>query len=230
MTNRLILNAKDGYNLIAPFYDTWKWQEFWRCNEHPFIEKWCNSLEIGSGADLGAGSGNNLACFLRRHHHVTAYDISELMLLTCQQKYRKEIAEGLLECYVRDINDLSVGQRSFDWMLCNRVLSHISDANNVIRRMARLLRQGGQCFISDVHPLHHYDYTHFDIGGREIVIETYKHGMNDLKDIIYINGLSIIDFREITKPMLIDPDMAVNHHSIKDDNTPIFYYMILRKI
>lgn len=230
MKNFQILSPKEGYNLIAPYYDSWKWQNFWRRNEYPHIERWCNSLEIGYGADLGTGSGNNLECFLRRYHHVTAYDISEMMLLTCWQKYQKEIAQGLLECYVRDINELSIGQRSFDWMLCNRVLSHICDVNNVIRRMAHLLKQGGQCFISDVHPLHHYNHTHYNLGGREIVIETYKHGLKDLEGSIYMNGLSIIELREITRPLLIDPDMAKDFHTIQDDNTPIFYYMILRKV
>ena len=225
-----ILSPKEGYNLIAPYYDSWKWQYFWKRNEYPYIERWCNSLVIGSGADLGAGSGNNLACFLHRLHHVTAYDISELMLLTCRQKYRNELSLGLLECYVRDINELSIGQRSFDWMLCNRVLSHISNVNNVIKRMAHLLKLGGQCFISDVHPLHRYDYTHYNIGGREIFIETYKHSLKDLEANIYMNGLSIIEFREITKPMLIDPSVAADFHSIQDDNTPIFYYMILKKV
>ena len=230
MPSQLILSPKQGYNLIAPYYDSWKWQYFWRCNEQPYIKRWRDTLQPGYGADLGAGSGNNIGCFLERNHHVTAYDISELMLMVCSRKYRNEIAHGQLECYVRDINELNITQRPYDWLICNRVLTHIVDVNNVIRRMARILRPGGQCFISDVHPLHHYDHTHYNIGGREIVIETYKHSIEELKNVVYINGLAIIDFQEITRSRLLEPGMATNFHSIQDDATPIFYYMILRKV
>ncbi|MBQ9230703.1 MAG: class I SAM-dependent methyltransferase [Prevotella sp.] len=230
MPDQLILSPKQGYNLIAPYYDSWKWQYFWRSNEYPFIERWCNTLEPGWGADLGAGSGNNLGCFLQRKHRVTAYDISELMLFVCREKFREEIAQGLLECYVRDINELNITQRLYDWLLCNRVLSHICDVSNVIRRMARILRPGGQCFISDVHPMHRYDHTHYNIGGKEIVIETYKHNIQEMQNIAYINSFSILEFQEITSPKLLEPGLAANFHSIQDDETPIFYYMIMKKL
>ena len=230
MSSPIVLSPKQGYNLIAPYYDSWKWQYFWSRNEHPYIERWCNTLESGWGADLGAGSGNNLGCFLKRFHHVTAYDISELMLHVCREKFRNEIAHGLLECYVKDINELNITQRPFDWLLCNRVLSHINDVNNVIRRMARVLKPGGQCFISDVHPSHRYDHTHYNIGGRDIIIETQKHSIKELQNVVYINGLTIMDFQEITRPRLLAPELAVGMHSIQDDDTPIFFYMILRKI
>lgn len=230
MSSPIILSPKQGYNLIAPYYDSWKWQYFWRRNEHPYIERWCNTLESGWGADLGAGSGNNIGCFLKQFHHVIAYDISELMLLVCRGKYRNEIAHGQLECYVRDINELNITQRSFDWLLCNRVLSHIHDVNNVVRRMTRVLRPGGQCFISDVHPLHHYEHTHYNIGGRDIIIETHKHSIQELQKAFYINGLAIVDLQEITRSRLLAPELASSMHSIQDDDTPIFYYMILRKV
>lgn len=230
MPEQLILSPKQGYNIIAPYYDSWKWQYFWRCNEYPYIKRWCDTLKPGYGADLGAGSGNNLACFLQRNNHVTAYDISELMLKICSEKYRNEIAHGLLDCFVRDINELNITQRPYDWLLCNRVLTHIQDVKNVIRRMARILRPGGQCFISDVHPSHRYDHTHYNVAGREIVIETYKHSIQELKSNVYINGLSIVEFHEVTKYQLLEPEIASNFHSIQDDDTPIFYYMILRKL
>ena len=45
-----------------------------------------------------------------------------------------------------------------------------------------------------------------------------------------MNGLSILDFKEITRPMLLDREIAVRYHSIQDDTTPIFYFMILKKL
>jgi 2-polyprenyl-3-methyl-5-hydroxy-6-metoxy-1,4-benzoquinol methylase len=223
-----ILSPKEGYNLIAPFYDSWKWQTFWKRNEYPYIKKWCDSLEKGRGADLGAGSGNNLKCFLDLGHRVTAYDISDLMLIVCQGKYATEITSGQLKCIVQNISELNVQYRQYDWLLCNRVLSHIKDISNVIRRMAHILKDAGECFISDVHPLHHYDHTHYKIGTRDFVIETYKHKIQEMTTLFYYNNFEIIEFKELSKSELFDRQIAENMHSIQD-GVPIFYYYILRK-
>lgn len=228
MLGNQILNPKEGYNLIAPFYDTWKWQAFWRSNEYPYIERWCHHLTSGFGIDLGAGSGNNLRCFLESGHRVTAYDISDMMLMVCKQKYPEEMSTGQLNCVVLDICDLNVQFRQYDWILCNRVLSHIKDVSNVIRRMARIIKDNGECFISDVHPLHHYEHTHYKIGAREIVIETYKHRLQEMANLFYYNNFEIIDFKEFCKSDLLDPQIAEKMHSIQD-GVPIFYYYILKK-
>lgn len=187
-------------------------------------------MPSGYGADLGAGSGNNLGCFLDAGHQVAAYDISDMMLMICQHKYPQEIEEGKLKCIVKDICELNILQKQFDWILCNRVLSHIFDVSNVIRRVSHILKNGGECFISDVHPMHHYDHTHYRVGGRNIIIETYKHRIQEMNEAFYMNGLSITEFREFTKSDLLDKGIARNFQSIQDDNTPIFYYYILRKM
>lgn len=228
--SRMVLSSRQGYNLIAPYYDAWKWQFFWRCNEWPYMEKWCNTLKIGRGADLGAGTGNNLKHFIDLGHQVVAYDISEMMLAICKHKYTQEIATRKLTCIVKDIKSLSIHQQEFDWMICNRVLSHISDVSTVVRRIARGLKQHGECFISDVHPLHDYDYTHFRIGEKDIIIETYKHSLKELNQLFYKNGLSIVDFKEISQMDLFEKNIAHDFHSIKNETTPIFYYYILKKI
>ena len=229
MQEKLILSPREGYNLIAPFYDSWKWQEFWRRNERPFIERWCSHLIPGHGADLGVGSGNNLKCFLDYGHCVTAYDISEMMLMVCQQKSAHDIFLGKLKFIVQDINELNALNKQYDWIICNRALSHIRDVANVVRKIARMLKNGGECFISDVHPTHHYDHTHFRIGSRDIIIETYKHNLDEMKKLFYCNNFNIVDFREIRKSDLFDKQSADYLHAIQDDDTPIFYYYILKR-
>lgn len=229
MSNLQILSPKEGYNLIAPYYDSWKWQEFWRRNEYPYIQRWCSHLVPGVGVDLGAGSGNNLECFLNAGHRVYAFDISEMMLMICQQKYEKEIYDGRLRRVVLDIREMNTIGKQYDWVLCNRVLSHIEDVANVIRRIASIVKQGCECFISDVHPLHRYEHTHFRVGSRDVIIDTYKHQLQEMTNLFYFNNFEILNFEEIKKADLFDKQVAENIHSIQDD-VPIFYYYILRKI
>ena len=224
----LILSPREGYNLIAPYYDGWKWQEFWRRNEQPYIHRWCSHLLPGIGADLGAGSGNNIGYFMNSGHKVVAYDISDMMLMVCQHKYSREIDSGQLRCVVQDISEMNVTNRRYDWILCNRVLSHIQDVSNVIRRMGHIIKEGGECFISDVHPLHHYEHTHFRIGSRDVIIETHKHRLNEMTNLFYYNNFEIVDFKEICKDDLIEQEIADSMHAIQD-GIPIFYYYILRK-
>lgn len=223
-----ILNPKEGYNLIAPFYDSWKWQEFWRRNEQPYIMRWSKHLLPGTGADLGAGSGNNIRLFINSGHNIVAYDISDMMLMACQHKYAKEIESGRLRCIIQDISKINVSTRQYDWLLCNRVLSHIMDVSNVIKRMAHILKVNGECFISDVHPLHSYEHTHYRIGSKDVIIETYKHDLNEMTNMFYYNNFEIVDFKEICKTELFDKDIAENINTIQE-NIPIFYYYVLRK-
>jgi len=230
MPEKLILSPKQGYNIIAPYYDSWKWQDFWHRNEYPLIQNWCRSLTVGHGADFGAGSGNNLECFLKAGHKVTAYDVSDMMLLVCQHKYSKEIEKGQLKCLVQDICDMEVSNKAFDWIICNRVLSHVQAVAKVIRRIGRTLKSGGECFISDVHPMHNYEHTHFRLGSKDIIIETYKHNLEEIAKLFFINSMKILEYREVRYVDLYDKITAGNLHAIQDDDTPIFYFYILKKV
>lgn len=230
MPESLILSPRQGYNLIAPYYDSWKWQDFWHSNEYPLIQRWCRDMVVGHGSDFGAGSGNNLRCFLNSGHQVTAYDVSDMMLFVCQHKYVNEIESGQLRCIVQDVCELNVSNKEFDWIMCNRVLSHIQDVSKLIRRIGRTLKSGGECFLSDVHPLHHYEHTHFRLGSRDVIIETHKHSLEEITRQFFMNSLKILEFKEVRYTDLYDKKTAENLHSIQDDGTPIFYYYRLKKI
>lgn len=217
-----IYQVRDGYNKIAPYYDTWYWQEFWRKNEKPNIEKWCKFLVPGVGADLGTGSGNNLDVFLQNAHHVDAYDISEKMLSICKEKWRTFIEKSQLTCFEYDIENIFTFERKYDWLLSNRVLSHIKYLLPFIEKLAKIIKYDGACFISDVHPLRHYEYTHYIISDEDVLIETYKHSIDDIKKCFQLNGFEIIKYKEI------GVQEAIGTEKIHLDEEPIFYYMILK--
>lgn len=228
MRRNKIYSPKEGYNIIAPYYDNWIWQKFWHTNEYPYIEKWCNTLSPGNGLDIGTGSGNNLFCFLSKGHKVDALDISEKMLDICRKKHIEYIRKKHLNCIELDICSLPAYERKYDWILSNRVLSHIKDINVVIEKVSNIIKFGGQCFISDIHPLHQYQYTNMTIDDYEICIETFKHQKEELESVFYKNSFEIITQKIITSENILNKDFAKQIPKLSTSNNPIFFYYIIR--
>lgn len=224
-----IYTAKEGYNKIAPYYDGWIWQQFWRENEYPFIVKWCNSLSPGVGLDIGTGSGQNLKCFLEKGHIINAIDISGKMLEKCEQKHNQYIIDQKLHCKELDIYNLKCFEAKYDWIISNRVFSNIKYIEDIIAKISNLLKYNGQCFISDIHPEHNYDYTNFSINGEDIYIETYKHSISLLKSLFDKYKLKVFSQKEITVGNLINHEILKSFPKLRNQFTPIFYCFILKK-
>lgn len=223
--DKIILSPQEGYNLIAPDYDKWYWQLFWRENEYPIIKQWCvESLSPGRGADLGSGSGNNLYCFLQDGHFVDAYDISSNMLSISQSKHYEYIIKGHLRFIETDIADIDTTNLSYDWVLSNRVLSHISNVNVFADKVSGMLRPGGLFFLSDIHPLRSYTYTHIAIGNSDFYIETYKHSISEV-----VNCFETFGFEVLVKKEL-EATETINGERVRQDGHPIFYYMIMKLV
>lgn len=228
MKRNKIYSPKEGYDIIAPYYDNWIWQKFWHTNEYPFIEKWCNTLSPGNGLDIGAGSGNNLLCFLSKGHKVDALDVSEKMLDICKKKYAKYIQQNNLNCIELDICNLPIYERKYDWVLSNRVFSHIKNIDSVIKKISNIIKFGGQCFISDIHPMHQYQCTNMTINNCEICIETFKHQKEELEFAFAKNSFDIITQRVITTENIINKEFTTQIPKLSIKNNPIFFYYIIR--
>lgn len=227
--NKILYSAKDGYNIIAEYYDEWKWQKFWKNNEFPLIESWANNLVIGNGLDAGSGTGNNLGLFLSKGHYVSALDISKSMLEICKKKYECFSLNGKLNCIELDLLNLFEIRKSFDWITCNRVLSNIENIENVFRVFASVIKENGECFISDIHPLHKYDYTKIACGNKKIAIETYKHPIAYIDKLITKNKFKVIEYKEFCYDDLVKDNELIEFDCLKKQKTPIFFYYILRK-
>jgi len=229
MNIKKVYSAKDGYNMIAEYYDDWKWQKFWKKNEFPIIKHWANNLKIGKGLDAGTGSGNNLEVFLNIGHEVTALDISKAMLEICKTKYPTFISNGKLDCLELDLLNLLSCRHSFDWITCNRVLSNIKDIEFVFRVFSTVIKDNGECLISDVHPLHEYENTNIVVNSKRVNIETYKHSMTKINQLILKNNFEIIDYKEFCFSDLKNENNLIEFEYLGDQKTPIFFYYILRK-
>ena len=103
-----------------------------------------------------------------------------------------------------------------------KVDSNIEDIEKFIQTLQKIIKVGGECFISDVHPDRNYDYTHINIDNKDIYIETYKHPIQQIKQLFEKYNFEIVKYEEFSK------DKLKLTNTIKTDTKPIFYYFILK--
>jgi ubiquinone/menaquinone biosynthesis C-methylase UbiE len=228
---REALDPRRGYDLIASYYEKWRWSKFWRKNEAPIILEWLESLQPGLGLDAGSGTGPYLCDAVRFHHRCIAVDISPNMLAVNKRKQRDCAKVAAVSYAQADISALPFKDKTFDWILCSRVLSHISDIRPVLHEFARVLKEGSECLISDVHPNH--PYTNVEIRGREVkvAIRTYKHALESTEQAISeIPHLQLLSLDEYHLKDLHSKPGTIEFGKLYDSPNPaVFYVCRLRR-
>jgi ubiquinone/menaquinone biosynthesis C-methylase UbiE len=220
--------ASEGYDLVAESFDQWEWCTFWRHNEAPFVKRWIGSLPAGLGLDAGSGTGCYSQEIAAAGHRSVAVDISLSML----KVLRSKSTGGPLPSTVRaDVLQMPFRSGQFDWVLCTRVLSHISDARHALGELARVLRNGGRALVTDVHPQHPYTFTSVDTRAGSVPIRTYKHGLNGLNRLVERDGaFSLCDLREYrSNDLSWQPRQGRFEKLFKTGGAPVFYIMELQR-
>lgn len=227
-----ILSPRYGYDLIAPYYEQWKWFKFWQQNEAPIIRRWLNSLNPAFGLDAGSGTGVYIPDIIKAGHTCMAVDISYAMLSLNRKKRVAEMHNSSVLFTQANINSLPLKDSQFDWVLCTRVLSHVSNTKPVLQEFSRVLKPGGECLISDVHPDH--PYTNVSIGTEQgkISLETYKHSFRSLKTAISsVDTLELAGLDEYRLMNLYSKPSRVDFEKLyRSPNSAIFYTCRLKKL
>jgi arsenite methyltransferase len=105
-------------------------------------------LEPGKlAADLGAGTGFITEGLLQRGIKVIAVDQSPAMLAHMKKKFGES---GKIEYRIGDAGNLPLENRSVDYVFANMYLHHVESPRDAIREMARVLKPGGRCVITDL--------------------------------------------------------------------------------
>jgi ubiquinone/menaquinone biosynthesis C-methylase UbiE len=225
-----ILEPRQAYDLIAPFYEQWKWFGFWRLNEGPIVRQWLKSLKPGWGLDAGSGTGAYIPDIVEFGHNCVAVDISWNMLM--QNKTQGFPHSSASITYLQgDISALPFGEKTFDWILCSRVLSHIERIDNVLEEFTRVLKKEGECLICDVHPDHPYSVVAVPQNGEKVAIETYKHSIKSLRQ--KVSQIPAIQLSTLDEYHLNDlrwkPPPSTFGKLYRHINPAIFYVLKLKK-
>lgn len=210
-----LLSPRAAYDALAASYEDWHWYQFWRVHERPLVSKWLRSITPGRGLDAGAGTGPYESMIADLGASCVAADISREML--------KAVTAPSIPVQA-DLTALPFRAGAFDWTLCSRVLSHVADLDAAVGELARTLKPGGECLMTDVHPEHAYDHVRIPGPSGMIGIETYKHAVEDVTASAKRHGLLIESLATYRLGDLTEaPPRPVFAKLYEHPERPIFY-------
>lgn len=225
MQNFGIYEPQKGYDAAAASYERWHWFEFWKRNEVPLVQQWAATQPAGTILDGGTGTGLYRSLVERLGHFVIGIDLSiEMLKLQAQKSPGAALVQASLML-------LPFRSLSFDYILCTRVLSHIAHIQSAFAEFARVTKPNARLFIADVHPEHRYSEMSIPTANETVSIETSKHPMREVYQLIESSGFEVITSKEFYLRDLLWKPPVEKFKNIYDEPTkPIFYTCSLRRL
>jgi len=116
---------------------------------HPWISRLLGRFPEASVADLGTGTGV-VACTLAKFGcKVRAIDHSPEMLAIASERARSDGVESRIGFDLGDGEKLPYPDASFNGVTIQGVLHHLPDIGPLLREAHRILRKGGELYISE---------------------------------------------------------------------------------
>ena len=145
--------------------------------------------------EVGCGTGKNTRWLSKVAAQVHAIDFSAAMIEQAQQKLPCENVTFTLADITKP---WPAADASVDLVTCNLVLEHISDLRFVFAEAARVLVDGGWCFVSELHPFSQYQgvQAHFQRDAETITIPAFVHHISDFLEAAERAKLSLIALNE----------------------------------
>jgi malonyl-CoA O-methyltransferase len=135
--------------------------------------------------ELGCGTGKNTQWLAAQARRVVGMDFSAGMLARARERLAQQEHVQLVQHDVRE--PWSVKDASVDLVIGNLVLEHVQALGPVFREAARVLRSGGQLFISELHPYRQWrgGQAHFAdaASGERVCVAAHVHSVAE-----YVNG------------------------------------------
>ena len=154
-----------------------------------------NDCRCKSILELGCGTGKNTRWLSGIAEQVHAIDFSAAMIEQARKKYTLNNVMFI----VADINQpWSIADASVDLVTCNLVLEHVGDLSFIFAEAARVLSEGGRCFVSELHPFRQYQgvVARFERNNERIEIPAFVHHISDFLDAAARNNLALSGLKE----------------------------------
>ncbi|MFA5021841.1 MAG: class I SAM-dependent methyltransferase [Patescibacteria group bacterium] len=122
-------------------------ESVWNEESTPFFSKsisWLKFLDVKNVLDAGCGDGRNLAPFIQAGFEVIGVDYSTTAIECCKRNYPNVSNLKLICCPLADI-PLTSGK--LDLIICDHVLVHLRNVDEVLKRFYALLRIGGYALL-----------------------------------------------------------------------------------
>jgi ubiquinone/menaquinone biosynthesis C-methylase UbiE len=143
------LSPRDGYAAWAPCYDD-------DGNpliplEGPAVRAWFGPLEGRRALDLGCGTGRHTLALAEAGAIVIALDQCAEMMAEARQKV-KHAGHSVQWVLHAMPGALPFADATFELAVMGLVAEHIADLEGTLREVHRVLRLGGHCVLSALHP------------------------------------------------------------------------------
>jgi malonyl-CoA O-methyltransferase len=119
--------------------------------EGPAMRAWFGPLEGRIALDLGCGTGRHSLSLAQAGARVIALDQSAEMLRSARQKAEDEQATICWAFHAMP-DPLPFAGATFDLVVLGLVAEHVDDLDSALNEVARVLKRGGRCVLSALHP------------------------------------------------------------------------------
>lgn len=152
-------------------------------------------LHFDSILEIGCGTGKNTSFLAGIGNTVRAVDFSQGMLARAREKVK---AENVRFSILDITRPWGFGSDSFDLIVCNLVLEHIQDLQQIFSEAARTLRLGGSFFLNELHPFRQYEGTRarFYRSEEKVEVDAFIHHTSDFLKAARQNHLSLVSLDE----------------------------------
>lgn len=212
------------YDEVAPVYDRWKWQEFWRRNEAPVVRDLClREPVVPHALDIGAGTGALAAVLRERADAVVALDASAEMLRQLRGRYPGfTTVQG-------DAEALPFPAETFDRIGAARLLSHLDDPGDLFRECARVSRLGSALVVTDLHP--HFDYEQSTLGfaACSTPFAPTRHPLPRVTHSATAAGFTVEGLWTVSKDDLRWSPPTGAYATLDANDGPVFYVAMFRR-
>jgi ubiquinone/menaquinone biosynthesis C-methylase UbiE len=137
----------DGYAAWAERYD--EEDNPLALLEGPAIISACGDVKGLRVLDVGCGTGRHTVPLLEMGARVVGLDFSPEMLAVARQR----TANRTVEFFQHSLPDpFPFVDETFDLVVSGLVVEHVSDLETVFRECVRVLKPGGRCLVTALHP------------------------------------------------------------------------------
>ena len=117
--------------------------------EEPVVRGCFGPLNGRHAIDLGCGTGRHTIALVEAGAVVTAVDLTPEMMAIARRKLAGRPVRWIEHALPKP---LPIAAESFDIVVMGLVIEHVVELPEVFEEVARLLKPGGRCVVSTLHP------------------------------------------------------------------------------
>ena len=187
------MSVQDAYNEWSQTYDTDENRT--RDLDQRIMLETLTGQQFHSILEIGCGTGKNTVFLALVGENVHALDFSAGMI----QKAREKVKAEHVRFSMADLTQRwPCEDEAYDLIVCNLVLEHIEDLAFIFSEAQRVLEDGGEMLINELHPFRQYEGTKARFNKEEGVAEipAFVHHISDFTNAASENGLTLVWLNE----------------------------------